>query len=236
MFAALLHGELHHLLLTFVQYVVMLPTLSYTLPVYAFCNLHDLSWGTKGLNADPTKRTMGTLDGKGGGLRRTGREDIKDKRAAFLAQMNLVAPNSGGAGAGTRPRLQNPVTSSATRGRVAKNTLLKKLFSSHAQVEKALQKEAVKKAKQNTETVFKEFRTFVLLIWIAVNVALVFTVQFFDKEGEVFMKWLVIVVSAINLFRFCGSVVFLLVRMFRGLRQKLCPRGQAAPRMKLHSN
>jgi hypothetical protein len=46
--AALLHGDVHHLLLTILQYMLLLPTLTYVLPAYAFCNLHDLSWGTKG--------------------------------------------------------------------------------------------------------------------------------------------------------------------------------------------
>ena len=38
--AGALHGELHHLLLTYVQYLLLLPTLTYLLPAYAFCNLH----------------------------------------------------------------------------------------------------------------------------------------------------------------------------------------------------
>jgi hypothetical protein len=49
--SALLHGELHHILLTFVQYFFMLPTFVSVLPIYSFCNLQDLSWGTKGLES-----------------------------------------------------------------------------------------------------------------------------------------------------------------------------------------
>ncbi|KAF0686055.1 Aste57867_22117 [Aphanomyces stellatus] len=47
--AALIHCELHHVIFTIVQYTVMLPTTINILMIYAFCNLQDLSWGTKGL-------------------------------------------------------------------------------------------------------------------------------------------------------------------------------------------
>jgi chitin synthase len=50
--AALVHFELHHLFATYIQYMLMLPTLSLMLPVYALSNLHDLSWGTKGADVD----------------------------------------------------------------------------------------------------------------------------------------------------------------------------------------
>jgi chitin synthase len=49
--AATCHFELHHLLATIVQYYAMLGTMVYTLNIYAFCNVHDLSWGTKGAEA-----------------------------------------------------------------------------------------------------------------------------------------------------------------------------------------
>ncbi|CAK4709169.1 hypothetical protein LEN26_021087 [Aphanomyces euteiches] len=47
--AALIHCELHHVLFTFVQYMLLLPTTINVLMIYAFSNLQDLSWGTKGL-------------------------------------------------------------------------------------------------------------------------------------------------------------------------------------------
>ncbi|CAD6918652.1 unnamed protein product [Tilletia laevis] len=37
-----------HLLTSFVQYILLAPTYINILNVYAFCNLHDFSWGTKG--------------------------------------------------------------------------------------------------------------------------------------------------------------------------------------------
>jgi chitin synthase len=43
-----LHGELLHLLCNFPKYLYMLPAYVYVFNIFAFCNIHDLSWGTKG--------------------------------------------------------------------------------------------------------------------------------------------------------------------------------------------
>jgi chitin synthase len=53
---AFLHGDLHHILLTFTQYTALIPSFVNIFTVYSFCNLQDLSWGTKGLqNRSPTE-------------------------------------------------------------------------------------------------------------------------------------------------------------------------------------
>ncbi|DAZ97368.1 TPA: hypothetical protein N0F65_003391 [Lagenidium giganteum] len=48
--SAFLHGEFSVLLST-IQYFFMLPTFVNILGIYAYSNLHDLSWGTKGLES-----------------------------------------------------------------------------------------------------------------------------------------------------------------------------------------
>eukprot|EP00937_MAST-01D_sp_MAST-1D-sp2_P000971 g971.t1 len=53
--AALLHNELHHILLTAVQYFYMLPTFVNIFNIYSFANMHDISWGTKGLEEEEKK-------------------------------------------------------------------------------------------------------------------------------------------------------------------------------------
>ena len=49
--SALLHGEFVLVCASFMQYCFMMPMVANVLAVYAFCNLQDLSWGTKGLEA-----------------------------------------------------------------------------------------------------------------------------------------------------------------------------------------
>lgn len=66
-FSAIAHGEFGIFLST-IQYFFMLPTFVNVLGIYAYSNLHDLSWGTKGLES-------------GGGHGPTGKQgkgDVKD--------------------------------------------------------------------------------------------------------------------------------------------------------------
>lgn len=48
--SSLLYFEPWHMLTSFVQYLLLLPSYVNILLIYAFCNLHDVSWGTKGDN------------------------------------------------------------------------------------------------------------------------------------------------------------------------------------------
>ncbi|KAF9159739.1 Chitin synthase, class 2 [Actinomortierella ambigua] len=50
LFSSLLHFEPWHMLTSFIPYLFLLPAYVNILMVYAFCNTHDVSWGTKGDN------------------------------------------------------------------------------------------------------------------------------------------------------------------------------------------
>lgn len=52
-----------HMFTSFLQYFVLLPSYICTLQVYAFCNTHDVTWGTKGDNV--MKTDLGGAIGKG---------------------------------------------------------------------------------------------------------------------------------------------------------------------------
>lgn len=47
-FCSLLFGDPWHMFSSFFQYLLLAPSFINILNVYAFCNLHDVSWGTKG--------------------------------------------------------------------------------------------------------------------------------------------------------------------------------------------
>jgi chitin synthase len=53
-----------HMLTSSLQYFALLPSYICTLQVYAFCNAHDVTWGTKGDNVSRTD--LGTAQGKDG--------------------------------------------------------------------------------------------------------------------------------------------------------------------------
>jgi len=48
--SSILYFEPWHMITSFVQYLLLLPSYVNILLIYAFCNLHDVSWGTKGDN------------------------------------------------------------------------------------------------------------------------------------------------------------------------------------------
>ncbi|KAH9263718.1 hypothetical protein BASA83_012867 [Batrachochytrium salamandrivorans] len=48
--ASLIHLDPWHCVTSMLQYLLILPTFNNIFMIYAFCNLHDVSWGTKGDN------------------------------------------------------------------------------------------------------------------------------------------------------------------------------------------
>ncbi|RCI08906.1 hypothetical protein L249_4909 [Ophiocordyceps polyrhachis-furcata BCC 54312] len=60
-----LYLEPWHMLTSSLQYFLLLPSYICTLQVYAFCNTHDVTWGTKGDNV--LKTDLGTAVGHAGG-------------------------------------------------------------------------------------------------------------------------------------------------------------------------
>lgn len=51
--AGVLHGQVFAVSVSILQYFFLLPTFLIGFPIYSYCNIHDISWGTKGLeNSD----------------------------------------------------------------------------------------------------------------------------------------------------------------------------------------
>ncbi|KAJ3065064.1 Chitin synthase, class 2 [Podochytrium sp. JEL0797] len=66
--SSILYLEPWHMFTSFLQYLLLLPSYVNILNVYAFCNLHDVSWGTKGDNSTGSDlglvKVVGKKDGK----------------------------------------------------------------------------------------------------------------------------------------------------------------------------
>lgn len=45
--ASLMYLDIWHMFTSFVPYMLLMPFYICTLTIFAFCNIHDLSWGTK---------------------------------------------------------------------------------------------------------------------------------------------------------------------------------------------
>jgi chitin synthase len=57
--ASLIFFEPWHMITSFIQYLLMAPSYISVLNVYAFANVHDISWGTKGDNGDTDSKDLG---------------------------------------------------------------------------------------------------------------------------------------------------------------------------------
>ena len=65
--ASFLYLDPWHMFTSFPQYLLLMPSFTNILNVYAFCNWHDVSWGTKGsdkADALPSVKTEAVKDGK----------------------------------------------------------------------------------------------------------------------------------------------------------------------------
>ena len=70
--ASLLMFDPWHMITSLVQYMLLTPTFTNILNVYAFCNTHDISWGTKGDDKPEALPSISTKDG-------TGKTDLPDE-------------------------------------------------------------------------------------------------------------------------------------------------------------
>ncbi|SPN97353.1 probable Chitin synthase 3 [Cephalotrichum gorgonifer] len=81
--ASLLMFDPWHMITSLIQYILLTPTYVNVLNVYAFCNTHDVSWGTKGDDKPDTLPSVSTKDGTG----KTDLPDAGDLDAQYLREM-----------------------------------------------------------------------------------------------------------------------------------------------------
>jgi len=63
-FASFLYRDPWHMFSSFPQYLLLAPSFTNVLNVYAFCNLHDVSWGTKGSDKAEVLPSISSKKGK----------------------------------------------------------------------------------------------------------------------------------------------------------------------------
>lgn len=76
-----------HMFTSFIQYMLLTPTYTNVLNVYAFCNTHDVSWGTKGDDKIEKLPSVNTKDGKG----KTDLPDEGDLNAQYSREVTLFS-------------------------------------------------------------------------------------------------------------------------------------------------
>ncbi|KFH46189.1 Chitin synthase-like protein [Hapsidospora chrysogenum ATCC 11550] len=85
--ASLLMFDPWHMVTSLVQYMLLTPTYTNVLNVYAFCNTHDVSWGTKGDDKVEKLPSVNTKDGQG----KTDLPDEGDLNAQYQREVALFS-------------------------------------------------------------------------------------------------------------------------------------------------
>lgn len=88
--ASLIALDPAHMLTSFAQYLLLAPSFINVINVYAFCNVHDLTWGTKG--ADKKVQTdLGIVKSEGGAAEVAVPTEQNDINAAYDVRRTLLA-------------------------------------------------------------------------------------------------------------------------------------------------
>lgn len=90
--SSFLHFEPWHMFTCFLQYLLLLPAFVNILMVYAFCNTHDVSWGTKGDNA--VSNDLGHAKVQAGGkgmveMEVSGKDDVNQAYERMLSELKV---------------------------------------------------------------------------------------------------------------------------------------------------
>lgn len=169
-----------HLFTSFIQYLLLTPTYINILNVYAFCNTHDITWGTKGDDKAP-KLEVANLK-PGGKVDVNIPQDDGDLNAQYESEMRKFA-------------------------------------------EKAPKEVKVVSEAEHQEDYYKGFRSAVVLVWMFCNFALAAVVlstaglervavkSDATQRSTIYMAVVLWSVAGLSLFRFCGAVWFLIVRL-----------------------
>ncbi|KAF8841959.1 glycosyltransferase family 2 protein [Paxillus ammoniavirescens] len=98
LFSSIMHFEPWHMFTSFIQYMFLLPSYVNILMMYAMCNLHDVTWGTKGDNGS-AKDLGGAKKVKGENGKEmmeveipTAREDVDRMWAASRSALKIKPP------------------------------------------------------------------------------------------------------------------------------------------------
>ncbi|KAM0798984.1 chitin synthase 2 [Usnea florida] len=176
-----------HLFTSFIQYLLLTPTYINILNVYAFCNTHDITWGTKG--DDKAEKLPSANLKPGGKVDVAIPQDDGDLNAQYDAEMRTIA---------SKPAKEVKVVSEAERQEdyykgFRSAVVLCWMFCNLALAAVVLGVgglETVKVGKETTDGAQRSTIYMAVVLWS---------------------------VAGLSLFRFIGAVWFLVVRLFRGV-------------------
>lgn len=187
--ASLIMFDPWHMFTSFIQYMLLTPTYTNVLNVYAFCNTHDVSWGTKGDDKVEKLPSVNTKDGSG----KTDLPDEGDLNAQYQREIQVFATKF--------KEVKKPPTAAQLQEKqmdyyrgVRTGVVLVWMLTNFAVAAVVLSSAGLEDV--TPDTTQEEQRSKRTTIYMAV------------------VLWSVAVLSG---FKFLGAMWFLIVRMFRGV-------------------
>lgn len=178
-----------HLFTSFIQYLLLTPTYINILNVYAFCNTHDITWGTKG---DDKAAKLPSANLKPGGKVDVNiPQDDHDLNSQYDSEMRTIA---------TKPEKEIKVVSDSERQEdyykgFRSAVVLVWMFCNFALCAVVLAAGGLERVVVGGKTVEQDN----------------------TQRSTIYMGVVLWSVAALSLFRFVGACWFLVVRLFRGV-------------------
>ncbi|KUI74418.1 Chitin synthase 3 [Cytospora mali] len=182
-----------HMITSLVQYMLLTPTFTNILNVYAFCNTHDISWGTKGDDKPDELPSISTKDGQG----KTDLPDEGDLNAQYERELQAFARKPVKEVKTPTPAQLDEKQQDYYRGVRTVVVLIWMItnFALIAVVLSAAGLERIGTKKSSTEDSTSTETT----------------------QTTIYMAVVLYSVAALSGFKFLGAMWFLVVRMFRGV-------------------
>ncbi|KAK3685854.1 glycosyltransferase family 2 protein [Podospora appendiculata] len=187
--ASLMMFDPWHMVTSLLQYLLLSPSYTNVLNVYAFCNTHDISWGTKGDDKPDKLPSVSTKDGTG----KTDLPDEGDLNAQYEREMQVFARKF-------VPEVKQPTPAQLEekqmdyyRG-VRTVTVLFWMITNFALAAVVLSTAGLERITVNGNADAEE-----------------------AKRSTIYMSVVLWSVAVLSGFKFLGAVWFLIVRMFRGV-------------------
>ena len=133
--SSIIYGQPWHIVNSFAQYLILVPSFVNILMVYAFCNLHDVSWGTKG-SVTATEAAPVLLSNQASGVQLatihlpTSQNDIDETYDMFLRDIKVNRKSQTGKKSSSKEDYFRSFRTRLLLFWILSNTLLIALFTS----------------------------------------------------------------------------------------------------------
>ncbi|GAM43193.1 chitin synthase [Talaromyces pinophilus] len=186
--ASLVFFDPWHMFTCFIQYLLLTPTYTNVLNVYAFCNTHDVTWGTKG--DDKAEKLPSATVKPGGKVDVSIPQDGGDLNAQYDIELSAFA---------TKPPKEVRVISDAEKQEdyykgFRSGVVLVWIFCNFALGAVVLSTAGLENLNSSSSTSTTD-----------------------AKRADIYMSVILWSVAALSLIKFIGAMWFLVVRMFRGV-------------------